>query len=268
LPLPEISRSLAVNQIRRPLRPHRLTMDQDALGALSDDIAANGLLQPIGVVLDDTGEGGELAWGDRRLMAVRALGWDVVTARCFPPGTDPMQARLSENQQREPLTPVEEALVIGECADRGEPVALIARRFRRSVGWVEQRAAILDYPADLQKAIHAGHVTLAVATCLAEIDHDTYRAELIGEAKRVGANSRTATLWVAQYQANRDQIITNQLTLDQLRANRDEYIIRHACPLCAAESPIEQTRLFRVCPACTKRLEDEISARAAGRPTG
>jgi ParB/RepB/Spo0J family partition protein len=241
-------------------------MNQDALGALIDDVAANGLLQPLGVVLDATDEGGELVWGDRRLMAIQALGWDVVTCRCFPTGTDPMQARLSENQQREPLSPVEEALVIGECAERGEPVALIARRFRRSAAWVEQRAAILDYPDDLQKAIHAGHLTLGVAERLAEIDHDTYRTELIGEAARVGANARTADVWVAQYHANKDQIVANQLTLDQLRAGRDEYIIRHACPLCAQESPIEQTRIYRVCLTCTKRLEAEISARASERP--
>jgi ParB family transcriptional regulator, chromosome partitioning protein len=246
---------VSVQTIREPTKAHRASMDPDRLAELIDDIAANGLLQPIGLVPDPEGDSFELIWGHRRLLAVRRLGWDVVTARVFPPGTDPLQARLSENAQRADLTPIEEANIVAELAERGEPEAEIARRFRRSKAWVRERAALIEYPDELRAAIHEKHIPLAVAHQLANIDHESYRRELIAEAMRTGANAATAAAWVAHYEAERPLIITNQTTTDQLRQGRDEYIVRHRCPIDGAETRIEATRLFRVCARCAKRIE-------------
>jgi len=90
-------RALAVDSIDEPAAPSREAMDPMALGALADDMAVNGLLQPIGARGPNEHGRFEVVWGHRRLMAARILHWPGIAARVCEWSVDPLVARLSEN---------------------------------------------------------------------------------------------------------------------------------------------------------------------------
>lgn len=241
---------LDLRAIREPADALRATIDTDKLGELADSMAAEGLHQPIGVRGPNGAGTYEIVWGHRRFLAARGLHWDTINARVFPLTFDPLLAQVSENLQRADLTPYEEAKAVQRFIDRQTPIGTIARLFRRSRAWAEQRAALLTYPEDIQRAVHDGALSLAVAHLLAEIDHDEYRKELIGEAERTGANSNTAAVWVAHFTRDRALILTNRQTVAEILTARDDYRVVVKCQGCDNDTDIQDTRLLRFCRAC------------------
>ncbi len=93
-----------------PLQP-RVIISDDALKRLADSIAQQGVVQPI--VLrphPHVSEHYQLIAGERRVRAMRLLGWKVVTALVRQiPDEKLLEMALVENIQREPLNPIEEA---------------------------------------------------------------------------------------------------------------------------------------------------------------
>lgn len=84
----------------------------DRVEVLAADIKANGLLQPIGVVEEETGRF-TLVFGAHRLAACGLNGWDEIDARVQPHNwIRPQQRRIDEimeNLNREGLTMLERA---------------------------------------------------------------------------------------------------------------------------------------------------------------
>jgi len=249
---------------------HRLrdTIAVESLGELADSMAAEGLHQPLGVRGPDSAGRYEVVWGHRRLLAARLLCWADVPARVFPPGYDPLLAAVSENLQRTDLNPLEEARAVAAFQERGKPLAEIQRLFRRSAAWVQGRIDLLHFPADVQAAVAAGTLTLAVARELATIDHDSYRASLVAEAQRTGATSRSAEVWTAHYRADRERIIANTITVEDVLARRDAWKIYVPCELCDEDTPYEDTRGLRACRACLAAVAALVEREAARAAAG
>ena len=254
--------SLPHSSIRAPADPSRLDVDRLKLGDLADDIARNGLLQPIGVRGPMTLAFYELGYGHRRWMAVGMLGWPSIDCKVFPPSADLYQIRASENHQREPLTPIEEARELRAFIARGEPLGVAARRYRKGPAWAQERLALLDYPGDIQEAVHAGQLKLGVAAALAQIDHDGVRAEYVREAQRVGATTATADLWLAHWKSEGARMAANQVAVEEIALRRSAFIYYVPCDLCSAPTDFGTTRAIRTCPSCTVAL-DGVVARAA-----
>lgn len=244
-----------------PKRFKRDALDPEKLAELADSMAAEGLHQAIGVIGPDEHGRYECDWGWRRVNAARLLQWPAIEARVFPLGTDPALARASENLQREQLTPVEEARMIQDMLDHGHNVPAVARLFRRTRAWVDARLALLGYPDDVRQAVHDRRLPLAVAEQLAGIDHDGYRAELLGEAERTGATAATAACWATHYQADRERIVGNLLTVQEIAAAREAFVVYHRCEACGDERPYTETRSFRFCARCTGELLDGLHGR-------
>ena len=105
-------RLVAIDQIDVPSDRIR-AVDQDRVDVLASDIRANGLLQPIGVVEEETGRF-TLTFGLHRLKACDLhLGFNEIYARVQPHGwIKPQERRLQEimeNLNREGLTMLERA---------------------------------------------------------------------------------------------------------------------------------------------------------------
>jgi len=251
---PERYERLPVARIREPSHQLRASIDPEALGELADSMASEGLHQPIGARGPLADGDYEVVWGHRRFLAARLLGWDTIAARVFGPAFDPLLAAVSENLQRTDLNPLEQAAAIQRFLDRGEPVAGIARLFRRSQAWVRERLALRDLPADLQAVVTASSLPLAVVRSLADIDHADYRAELIREAIRTGASATTADVWRAHYLSDRERILSNHLVVDQIVSERATFVITYPCDWCSALAAYETTTGFRFCARCTGEL--------------
>ena len=107
----------------------RTDFDQTSIDELAESIEAVGLLQPI--VVRTAGDGYVLVAGERRLRAVKQLGWDDVAAVIRDETDDAtnLPEALVENLQREDLSPLEEAAAYQELLDQvaatasGDPAA-------------------------------------------------------------------------------------------------------------------------------------------------
>lgn len=240
-------------------------MDAQKLGELADSIAAEGLHQPIGVRGPLPDSSYEIIFGHRRFLAHQLLHATTIAARIYPPDYDPLLAAISENLQREDMTPLEEARAVDRFVQRGEPDAAIARLFRRSVSWVRARRDLLAMPADIQAAVQDGGLSLAVAGELADIDHDAYRKSLTAEAHRTGATALTAAHWRQHYLTDRERIIGNSLIVEEILSRREAWKIVIPCDLCDHDQDYQDTRTIRVCVACRNELA-QVKAETA-RPT-
>lgn len=253
---------VAVDALDDPINASRDSIDPEKLGELADDMAANGLLQPIGVRRLHGCDRFEVIWGHRRTAAARLLQWLMIDAKVYGADVDPVRARLAENLAREQLTPTEEARACAELAERGWPEANIARAMRRGVPWVRTRLALHAAPEDVRKAVGAGLVSISAGAMLADIRHDGYRATLLEEAARTGATARTISVWLAHYNEDRERIEANHETVEQMLTRREEYIVRLLCDACRTQVDSRDTALLRVCSGCLREMRD--AQRAAG----
>lgn len=256
---------LPLRLITEPIEAHRERIDPERLGALADSIAAEGLHQPIGVRGPMPDGTFEIVWGQRRYLAVRSLRWLSIPCRIFPADYDPLLARGSENLQREQLNPVEEAHVVRLYLERGTSRAEVARLCRRSVSWVDQRAALLELPADVLDAIRQHGLALAVAVQLADVDDEPYRRSLLYEAVNHGATAASAAVWRQHYLSDRDRIVSNAIKIEQVIAEREKYRLMYPCDWCGEHVPYEDTRTVRLCLGCDEQLQ---AAKAGAAPTG
>jgi len=261
--IPWTDETIHLDLMDEPATPLRESIDNQALGDLADDMAVNNLLQPIGARGPSPAGRYECVWGHRRLLAARMLQWATIPARVCPWPTDPALARLAENMMRTDLNPREEAGAIRALRGRGQSITAIARILRRSVGWVEARIELLTWPVDVQDLVARGELTMSAARLLCEIDHENYRASLIAEVKRTGATAPVISVWLAHYQADRDRIIRNAETVEQIVGRREAYIVRFACECCGTEYDTRRSVLLRVCDSCARTLEDEKRQAAA-----
>jgi ParB/RepB/Spo0J family partition protein len=253
--------TIALELIDEPSHRLRDKIDDEQLGQLTDSMAAEGLHQPIGLRGPLINGRFEIVWGHRRYLAAKLLRWTSIAARVFQPEYDPLLAAVSENLQRADLTPLEEAQALRQFANRGKSLAELGRLFRRSPTWVAQRINLLDYPPDLIHAIHHQRLPLSIAAVLRDIDSDDYRASLIEEAHRTGATAAIVEVWRAHYLADRDRIVANFYTVQQIAERREAWKITIPCDVCHMDAEYQNTTTFRVCLPCAGLLRKAIEQR-------
>lgn len=261
--IPAVELSVPLASVDEPETPSRETLDPERIGALADDIAANGLLQRPGVIGPDPAGRYRIAFGHRRLLAIRLLRWPELPVKCWPAGTDPRQIRVSENNIREALTAMEEAREVVGMLNTGLPVSAVARLFRRSPAWVGQRRDLLALPADVQDAIQVDGLPLGVAVVLGDIDHAEYRRSLLDEAKRVGASLATAELWRQHYLTDPARVAGNYSTVAELLKARAEWKVMVPCEACRQDVDLLETVTLRVDRECLAAIIALIEREAA-----
>ncbi len=261
---------LPLDILDAPAAPLRESIDDNYLGELADSMATTGLLQPIGARGPNDAGRYEVVWGDCRTRAAKMLRWTVIPARVCEWSSQPHEARAAENLHRSDLNPREEARECMRLRREGQSIAATARIMRRSVAWIESRLDLLTWPADIQDRVASGELTMSAARLLAEIDHDSYRLELVNEARRTGASSAVIATWLAHYTADRDRIIRNTETVEQIMSRREAFVILFTCECCGNQGDHRTSVLLRVCPSCARTLDDmkaESAAEGNGQPT-
>jgi ParB family transcriptional regulator, chromosome partitioning protein len=185
-------RELAVELIvPNPSQP-RETFDEGALQALSDSIAANGILQPV-LVRPVAGGTFELIAGERRWRAAKLAGLDTVPALVRErDDAASLELALVENMAREDLNPVEEARA---CAALVEELGLtreeVGRRVGRSRVAVSNLLRLLDLPDDALALLEAGDLTEGHGRALLLADDHAVRRRLARTAAAEGWSVRT-----------------------------------------------------------------------------
>ncbi|HJX61074.1 MAG TPA: ParB/RepB/Spo0J family partition protein [Dehalococcoidia bacterium] len=179
------------------------TVDEDpGLPGLARSIAADGLMNPL--TLEERPEGLVLVSGHRRYSACLMARLAEVPCRVYPAGQAKMiRMAFVENHHRKDVTPLEQAHRIGQVLDAGTmTVEEVAETFGRRVEWVEEQLAMLEWPGDVQEAVHLRQVSVAAGQHLAKIQDDSYRIFLVRMAVENGCTERTAISWVAGWRAS------------------------------------------------------------------
>jgi len=172
--------------VPNPFQPRR-EFDEAELKELSESIRENGLLQPL-VVRPGGGTARkpryQLVAGERRLRAVRLLGWDNIPAVVREVDDETLLVlALVENLQREALGPLEEAEGYQVLA---EEFGLTQQEIAQSVGkdrsTVSNMLRLLRLPPSIRKLLERDALSMGHARALLGMDDPVKAAELARKA--------------------------------------------------------------------------------------
>ena len=171
--------TVAITNIVPNRHQPRRTFDPAAIRHLAESIESQGLIQPI--VLNDRGDGSyELISGERRLRAVRSLGWNAVPAVVKNVGESALlEMTLVENLQREDLDPIEEAEGYQQLAGLFDMTqAQIAKRVGKDRTTVTNALRLLKLPEIIRRDISAGLLSAGHGRQLLALDNESEQIEL------------------------------------------------------------------------------------------
>ena len=187
---------LPLGLIDPPEHIHRASMDEQSLMELAASIKANGLISPI--IVRDSGDGRySIVAGHRRFTAHEMNRANTIDAivRDIDEGTAELQ-RITENSQRDDLTPLEEAVTLARLADdQALTTKQIAKLISRSEWYVTRRLQLLGMPEDLTEPVHQGQLNAGTALILASVRDEPHRKYLTEYAIRSGASEWVVRGW-------------------------------------------------------------------------
>jgi ParB/RepB/Spo0J family partition protein len=155
-----------------PTQPRR-TFDQAALEQLAANIRAVGIIEPI-VVRQTPKLQYVIVAGERRWRAAKLAGLEKIPAvlRTVDAGAAGVM-QLTENNEREPLQPLETAAAYKRWLDETKRTqAELARALGKSDVHVSQVLGLLKLPKEVCKRVDAGEISFAHARELARVAHD------------------------------------------------------------------------------------------------
>ncbi len=235
-------------------RNGRREIDHEHVARLAHEIARLGLLHPITVRA--VGDRFALVAGNHRFHAFKHLHRDTIPAIVTAADDDQAaELRLTENLQRNQLTPLEEAHQLSELLDH-EPEGIdgLARRLNRGATWILDRLDLLKYPPDFQDAIHAGRLALGAAKHLIRIQPPELRAQYLAHAIEHGCSAATARLWAqdaSRESAPPPEPLENSSATAPLEMKTTTEI---RCFGCETFVDINDTESLRICKPCLQQI--------------
>jgi ParB family transcriptional regulator, chromosome partitioning protein len=171
--------SLPVESIHPNRFQPRHVFRPDSISELAASIQAQGLIQPIVV---NRGQDGtyELISGERRLRAVRQLGWSDIPALVRSVSDNELlEMTLVENLQREDLNPIDEALGYRTLIeDFGQTQARVAEKVGKDRVTVANALRLLKLPEVLRKSVSDGELSSGHARALLGLEDQAMQLEL------------------------------------------------------------------------------------------
>lgn len=162
-----------------PFQPRRDFQTAD-LAELAASIEVNGLLQAIVVRRSATGRTFELVAGERRLRAVKQLGWRDVPAQIQDVDDQTLLVHaLVENIQREDLGPLEEARGYETLRDIfGLSQQKIATAVGKSRSTVANMLRLLTLPPSVRRLLEEGSLSMGHGRAILAVDDPVRAAEI------------------------------------------------------------------------------------------
>ena len=159
----------------------RREFDDEAIAELTESIRQNGLLQPLVVRRIESGY--ELVAGERRLRAMRELGWERAPALLRDLSDESMLVlALVENLQRENLNPIEEASAFQQLIDGfGFTQKEVAARLGRDRSTVSNTLRLLALPSAVRELVESGQLTAGHARAVLSLDSEADQLSLARE---------------------------------------------------------------------------------------
>jgi ParB family chromosome partitioning protein len=194
-----VYRELPIDSITPNSKQPRQVFDEEALAELEHSITEFGLMQPIVVREQATGEY-ELVMGERRWRAAQRAGLDVIPAIVRRTSDDAMlRDALLENIHRANLNPLEEAAAYQQLLEEFEVThEELANRIGRSRPVITNMIRLLKLPLPVQRRVAAGVLSAGHARALLGLEdpgsQEDLAARIVAEGLSVRATEEAVTL--------------------------------------------------------------------------
>lgn len=165
-------RLLDLNQIVNSVYNPRKDMRQESLQELADSIRQVGVLQPICV--RPMADGFEIVYGERRYWAAALAGLKYIPALVREmTDAEAEDAAITENLQREDVTPREEAAAYKRALDSGRhSVESLVGKFGKSEAYIRARLKLNELIDALAEQLDKEEISVGVATEIAKYPAD------------------------------------------------------------------------------------------------
>ena len=251
-------KEIPLDSIVEPDGRLRLEINQEEIDELANSIQSLGLRQAIEVVSRD--DKYEVVYGERRVLAHRALGLDKIWAKVVVLTVDEIAlVRAMENVARTNLSPIEEAASFADLAERFQmSVAKIAKKLGRSAGNVKRRLNLLKMGKVVQKEIHAGRISIAVAEELWRCPDEAHRDYLLQLAVEHGVTRDVVRQWVQDFaKKERSSVDAGRGGGGDLEPMQSKTIY-HTCEICDGATSVSEIETLMVCKGCGKKIKEAI----------
>ncbi len=167
-----------------PLQP-RQVFSASEIDDLKASIAQDGLLQPIVVAAE--GEKFKLIAGERRLRAVKSLGWEKIPAIVLEEikEVELLRKSLVENIQRANLNAIEEAHAYKKLLDDyGYSLERLSQELGKDVSTISNFVRLLNLPLEIQEELKKGFISPGHGRALLALRDVTQMRRLLEEIKQ------------------------------------------------------------------------------------
>jgi len=194
-----------------PFQPRR-DFRADDLAGLAASIEVNGLIQAIVVRRSASGRTFELVAGERRLRAVKQLGWSDIPAQIRDVDDQELLVHaLVENIQREDLGPLEEAKGYELLRDRfGFSQRRIADAVGKSRSTVANMLRLLSLPPSVRRLLEEGRLSMGHGRAILAVEDPVRAAELAREAVAGGWSVRKTERRIREARESGRETVTPQ----------------------------------------------------------
>lgn len=160
----------------------RTIFDEEKIEELAETIKIHGVIQPI-VVREMANGQFEVIAGERRLRAMKKLGWTHVPAIINNlSDTQTASVALIENLQREELTPIEEAIAYGKLLQLHQLTQeALAKKLGKGQSTVANKLRLLKLPQEIQNALLKKEITERHARALIPLKNEELQVKLLIE---------------------------------------------------------------------------------------
>lgn len=238
----------------------RASLEDDGIDELSRSIAKLGLLVPL--LVKENGGMYVVIAGHRRLAACRKIGMTKI--KCVVVAGKDEYARsmsFAENMFRRDLTPIEEAAAVGDLvSQRKMTIEAVASLVQRSCEWVQGRLMLLDWPDEVQGAVHSGVISAAAAKNIAAVDDNAYRGILLQQAAESGATARTTAAWLQAWRAAKpsDEALRSEPLPG--RPHTQPATLMVACVVCNEKHDASRLAYLPICPGCVETISGAVGS--------
>ena len=247
----------------------RFQLDEEKLRELAASIERLGLINPITVKAK--GKKFEIVAGHRRYKAMLLLGWTETRARVANAEGMRFEAiKAAENLMREDLHVLEEAETVRLLIEEQKiSIHQTAEFLNRSIGWVQLRIEILNYPKDLIIALGENRITQGQAQILARIEEEKDRVYFTNQCVDSGATQKTLRMWWVDYEKIKHYLPADTV-IEEWKKTRDdgETNLSFVCQLCGDESHATELHMVRACFHCFSGIAHEERERLRGKIPG
>ena len=241
----------------------RETMNQE-MKEFIEDIAARGLIQPIGVTSLPDGRY-RIRWGARRTLAHRLMSRKLIPAMVHTEDeADELDDMARENYQRVQVSDGEDVRFLCRyMKEKNVSASEAARRLRVPYARVLRAQAISGGDEQVIEALYDGRITAAVAEELVQIPTNLHRTNLLFHAIKTQCSAKFIRVWREQLEVTGQTVNVEHVEQVIAQQSQINYASMLQCNVCQQFHDYMAATVRGVCHTCwgaLMELKDQAMA--------